>query len=42
MSRTGRTVGAAIGAVLFMLFFAELAERLMTTEPEPVITVSAR
>ena len=42
MSRTSHTIGAAVGAVLFMLFFAELAGRLMTTEPEPVTTVSAR
>ena len=42
MSRTSRTIGAAVGAVLFMLFFAELAERLVSPESEPVYTVSAR
>jgi len=42
MSRTSHTIGAAVGAVLFMLFFADLAGRLTMPEPEPVTTVSAR
>jgi hypothetical protein len=42
MSRTGRTIGAALGAVLFVLFFAELAERLVIAESQPVHSVSAR
>ena len=42
MSRTSRTIGAAVGAVLFMLFFAELAERLVGPESEPVYAASAR
>jgi hypothetical protein len=42
MNRTGRTIGAAIGAVVFMLFFAELAERLTAATPEPVMIVTTR
>ena len=41
MNRTGRTIGAAIGAVIFMLFFAELADRLVAQERGTVYTVSA-
>jgi len=29
MNRTSRTIGAAVGAILFVLFFAQLAERLV-------------
>jgi hypothetical protein len=29
MNRTGRTIGAAVGAVIFMLFFADMAGRLV-------------
>lgn len=43
MSRTGRTIGAAVGAVLFVLFFAELATRFVyVAAAEPTHTVSAR
>ena len=39
---TGRTIGAAVGAVLFVLFFSTLANRLVTqaAEPEPQQTVA--
>ena len=43
MNRTGRTIGAGVGAVLFVLFFAELAERLVVaSEPHSVHIVSQR
>ena len=44
MNRTGRTIGAALGAVIFVLFFAELAERLTAATPDsqPVVTVTTR
>ena len=44
MNRTGRTIGAALGAVIFVLFFAELAERLSAATPDsqPVVTVTTR
>jgi hypothetical protein len=29
MNRTGRTIGAAVGAVIFVLFFADMAGRLV-------------
>jgi hypothetical protein len=32
---TGRTVGAAIGALLFVLFFAFLSGRLIVTSSTP-------
>ena len=34
MNRLGRTVGAALGAVIFVLFFADLAGRLVYAAPE--------
>jgi hypothetical protein len=44
MTRTGRTIGAAIGALIFVLFFAELAARLVkpVSAAEPAVTISAR
>jgi hypothetical protein len=42
MNRTGRTIGAAVGAVIFMLFFAEMATRIVsasTTESVYTVTV---
>ena len=38
---TGRTVGAGIGAVLFVLFFATLANSLVYEAPEPAQTTIA-
>jgi hypothetical protein len=44
MNRTGRTVGAGIGALIFVLFFAELAARFVNpvSAAEPAVTISAR
>ena len=42
---TGRTVGAAIGALLFVLFFSMLANRLITpasTTPEHKVAANIR
>jgi hypothetical protein len=46
MTRTGRTIGAAVGAVVFVLFFADLAGRfvhpLSAAEPVSHVTLKAR
>ena len=43
MTRTGRTIGAAVGAVIFVLFFADMAGRLVhTVHASSDFTVSAR
>jgi hypothetical protein len=42
MNRLGRTVGAAVGAVIFVLFFADLAGRLVIPESSSTHTISAR
>jgi hypothetical protein len=46
MTRTGRTIGAALGAVIFVLFFAELADRfanpVVAAEPAYTVTVTAK
>ena len=46
MNLTGRTIGAGIGAVLFVLFFAEIATRVVhpvsAAEPSITITVTAK
>ena len=37
MNRTGRTIGAAVGAVIFVLFFADMASRMVSaSSAEPV------
>jgi len=40
-SRTGRIVGAAVGAVIFVWFFATIADRLVNpvSAAEPTATV---
>lgn len=42
MNRTGRTIGAAVGAVLFVLFFAELADRLVVPGTTTVYSMRSR
>ena len=43
---TGRTIGAALGALIFVLLFAEMADRLVNpvaaAEPSYTVTVTAR
>jgi hypothetical protein len=42
VSRTGRTIGAALGALIFVLFFATIADRFANpvSAAEPVAKVT--